>query len=208
MIPIAWLCAFGGDVDELPARPQAGDAVARPPRRAIRHQRRRAAKQVQRFLDGYGPRAIVIGRFVGIVRAVAPFLYGSSGMTLRTFVPWSILGTGVWATAFTLVGYVFSESFEKAADTLAHGALAFAVIVAVGLLIRAYLQQRRAKARRRRGEAPAHAPPPCITTTDAGRFHGHRPTRRARSSASPPAAGSATATSPARWGSTRPRHGG
>ena len=101
---------------------------------------------VQRFLDKHGPRAILIGRFIGIVRAVAPFLYGSSGMKLRTFLPWSILGTGIWATAFTLVGYIFSESFEKAADTLAHGALAFAAIVAAGLLIRAYLQHRRAKA--------------------------------------------------------------
>ena len=77
---------------------------------------------------------------------LAPFLYGSSGMKMRTFLPWSILGTGIWATAFTLVGYIFSESFEKAADTLAHGALAFAAIVAAGLLISAYLQHRRAKA--------------------------------------------------------------
>ena len=144
MIPIAWLCAFLGDVTSF----MLGRRLGTPwldrhgARVGITPMRR---EQVQRFLDRYGPRAIIIGRFVGIVRAVAPFLYGSSGMRLRAFVPWSILGTGVWATAFTLAGYVFSESFEKAADTLAHGALALAVIVTVGLLIRAYVQHRRAK---------------------------------------------------------------
>jgi membrane protein DedA with SNARE-associated domain len=144
MIPTAWLCAFAGDVTSFLLGRRLGT------RWLDRHGARFGVTtvrrgQVERFLDRYGPRAIVIGRFVGIVRAVAPFLYGSSGMPLRTFVPWSILGTGVWATAFTLAGYVFSESFEKAADTLAHGALALAVIVTVGLLIRAYVQHRRAK---------------------------------------------------------------
>jgi membrane protein DedA with SNARE-associated domain len=145
MIPIAWLCAFGGDVTSF----LLGRRLGTPwldrhgARFGISVERR---KGVQRFLDKHGPRAILIGRFIGIVRAVAPFLYGSSGMTLRTFLPWSILGTGIWATAFTLVGYLFSESFEKAADTLAHGALAFAVIVAAGLLIRAYLQRGRVNA--------------------------------------------------------------
>jgi len=145
MIPIAWLCAAAGDVTSFVLGRRLGTPWLdrHGARFGISVARR---EQVERFLDRYGPRAILIGRFIGIVRAVAPFLYGSSGMKLRTFLPWSILGTGIWATAFTLVGYIFSESFEKAADTLAHGALAFAAIVAAGLLIHAYLQHRRAKA--------------------------------------------------------------
>ncbi len=144
MIPIAWLCAAAGDLTSFILGRRLGTPWLdrHGPRFGISIARR---EQVQRFLDKYGPRAILIGRFIGIVRAVAPFLYGSSGMKLRTFLPWSLLGTFVWATAFTLVGYVFHRSFERAADTLAHGALAFAVIVAVGLLIRAYVQRRRAK---------------------------------------------------------------
>jgi membrane-associated protein len=144
MIPIAWACAAAGDLTSF----MLGRKLGTPwldkhgARFGISVARR---EQVERFLDKYGPRAILIGRFIGIVRAVAPFLYGSSGMRLRTFVPWSIVGTGVWATAFTLVGYFFHRSFEKAADTLAHGALALAVIVAVVLLLRAYVHHRRSK---------------------------------------------------------------
>jgi membrane-associated protein len=144
MIPIAWLCAAAGDVTSF----MLGRRLGTPwldrhgARFGISIARR---EQVQRFLDRYGPRAILIGRFIGIVRAVAPFLYGSSGMRLRTFLPWSLLGTLVWATAFTMVGYVFHRSFEKAADTLAHGALAVALLVTLGLLARAWVQRRRAR---------------------------------------------------------------
>jgi membrane-associated protein len=144
MIPIAWACAAGGDLTSFLLGRRLGTQWLdkHGARFGISIARR---QQVERFLDKHGPRAILIGRFVGIVRAVAPFLFGSSGMRLRAFLPWSILGTGLWATAFTMVGYVFHESFESAADTLAHGALALAVIVTVGLVIRAYVQHRRAK---------------------------------------------------------------
>jgi membrane protein DedA with SNARE-associated domain len=142
MIPIAWVCAAGGDLTSFILGRRLGTAWLdrHGARFGITIARR---QQVERFLDKHGPRAILIGRFVGIVRAVAPFLFGSSGMPLRTFLPWSIVGTGIWSAAFTMVGYVFHESFEKAADTLAHGALALAVVVTVGLVVRAYLLHRR-----------------------------------------------------------------
>jgi membrane-associated protein len=144
MIPIAWVCAAGGDITSFILGRRLGTTWLdrHGARFGITIARR---MQVERFLDRHGPRAILIGRFVGIVRAVAPFLFGASGMPLRAFVPWSLLGTLIWATAFTLVGYIFHRSFEKAADTLAHGALAFAVIVTIVLLIRAYVHHRRSK---------------------------------------------------------------
>jgi membrane-associated protein len=145
MIPIAWACAAGGDLTSFLLGRRLGTAwLDRHGARFGVSSARRA--QVERFLDRHGPRAILIGRFVGIVRAVAPFSFGSSGMRLRAFLPWSIIGTGVWATAFTLVGYLFHESFESAADTLAHGALALAVVVTAALLVRAYVLRRRVKA--------------------------------------------------------------
>ena len=146
IIPIAWACAAGGDLTSFVLGRRLGTAwLDRHGARFGISVARRV--QVERFLERHGPRAILIGRFVGIVRAVAPFLFGSSGMRLRTFVPWSVFGTGVWATAFTVVGYVFHESFESAADTLAHAALALAVVATVALLARAYvLRRRRARA--------------------------------------------------------------
>ena len=42
--------------------------------------------------------------------STAPFIAGSSGMTYRAFVPYSVLGTGLWAAAFSLLGYLLAPS--------------------------------------------------------------------------------------------------
>ena len=49
--------------------------------------------RVDGFFARHGGKAILIGRFIGLVRAVAPFLAGASGLPLRTFLPYSLLGT-------------------------------------------------------------------------------------------------------------------
>ena len=94
-------------------------------------------ERVEDFFSRHGGKAILVGRFIGLVRAVAPFLAGASAMRLRSFIPWSLLGTGLWAAAFTLVGYAFHDSFSAAAGNLTHAALALAVIAAGILAIRA-----------------------------------------------------------------------
>ena len=98
--------------------------------------------RVDAFFDRHGPKAILVGRFVGIVRAVAPFLAGASGLRLRSFLPWSLLGTLAWASAFTLVGYAFHESFQSAAHLLTHALFGAAVVAALVLAWRAHRLQR------------------------------------------------------------------
>ena len=55
-------------------------------------------QQVEGFFDRHGGKAILIGRFVGLVRAIAPFLAGSSGMPLRRFLPYDVVGAGLWGS--------------------------------------------------------------------------------------------------------------
>ena len=92
--------------------------------------------KVDTFFDRHGGKAILIGRFVGLVRAVAPFVAGASNLPLRRFLPFSLAGTLVWATAFTLAGYAFHESFETAAGALTHAALALAVLAALAVALK------------------------------------------------------------------------
>src|SRR3954451_4086867 len=117
--------------------------VARGPRLGVTAPR---LERVEAFFDRHGPKAILVGRFIGIVRAVAPFLAGASGMRLRDFLPWSLLGTFLWATAFTLVGYAFHASFASAAHTLTHAAFGAAILAAAVLAFRAHRQARAATA--------------------------------------------------------------
>jgi membrane-associated protein len=139
---VAWLAAALGDLASFLLGQRLGRRflVTRGPRLGVTADR---LERVEGFFDRHGAKAILIGRFIGIVRAVAPFLAGSSGMRLRAFLPWSLLGTAAWATTFTLVGYIFHRSFASAAHTLTHGALALAVLVTAVLVLRAWLQARR-----------------------------------------------------------------
>jgi membrane protein DedA with SNARE-associated domain len=143
IIAVAWLAAAMGDLASFALGQRLGRRflVARGPRLGITAPR---LERVEEFFDRHGPKAILVGRFIGIVRAVAPFLAGASGMRLRDFLPWSLLGTFLWATAFTLVGYAFHESFASAAHTLTHAAFGAAVVAAAVLGFRAHRQARAA----------------------------------------------------------------
>jgi membrane-associated protein len=142
MILVAWSAAALGDFASLMLGRRLGRRflIARGPRLGVTAER---LARVEAFFDRHGPKAILVGRFVGIVRAVAPFLAGASGMRVRAFLPWSLLGTLVWSTSFTLVGYAFHRSFASAAGTLTHGALALAVVAAVALALREHRRARR-----------------------------------------------------------------
>jgi len=141
MLLLVWLAAAAGDLASFVLGRRLGRRflVERGPRFGVTPPR---LARVEDFFDRHGPKAILVGRFVGIVRAVAPFLAGSSGMRMRAFLPWSILGTAAWATTFTLVGYVFHRSFSAAADYVTHGAFALAVVGGVALALRAHRMQR------------------------------------------------------------------
>jgi membrane protein DedA with SNARE-associated domain len=143
MLALVWVAAAAGDMASFLLGRRLGRPflVSRGPRFGVTGER---LGRVERFFDRHGPKAILVGRFVGIVRAVAPFLAGASGLRVRTFLPWSIVGTGIWAATFTLVGYAFHRSFSAAADYVTHGAFALAVVAAVALAVRAHRVQRSA----------------------------------------------------------------
>jgi hypothetical protein len=92
--------------------------------------------RVEWFFTSHGARAILVGRFISVVRAVAPFLAGASKLAVREFLPWSLMGTAMWASLFVTVGYAFSSSFERATGTLTKVALGLALVIAGALAVR------------------------------------------------------------------------
>jgi len=61
------------------------------------------------YFERYGPRAIVLARFVPIVRALVPMLAGISKMDRRTFLVNNILGAVIWVTSLVGIGYMLGE---------------------------------------------------------------------------------------------------
>ncbi|HEX8690782.1 MAG TPA: bifunctional DedA family/phosphatase PAP2 family protein [Solirubrobacterales bacterium] len=132
LIGIAWFAAWAGDTTSfLVGRRLGRDFVMRQgPRFGLSHER---FEGVEDYFSRHGGKTIFIGRFVGIVRALAPFIAGSSGMRYRDFVPYSILGTGIWSSAHILIGYLFSRSIDSAAKYAGRGAFLLGVLIAVAV---------------------------------------------------------------------------
>ena len=61
------------------------------------------------FFDKYGNKAIVLARFVPIVRTFITAVAGVAGMDRRRFFTYSFIGAFLWATGVTLLGYFLGQ---------------------------------------------------------------------------------------------------
>ncbi len=67
------------------------------------------------FFDRYGTRAIVLARFVPIVRTFITVLAGVGKMDVRRYLVYSTIGGILWGTGVTLLGYFLGQiDFVKA----------------------------------------------------------------------------------------------
>jgi membrane-associated protein len=86
---------------------RAGPAVfARPNSRIFKQE---YVEKTAAFFDKHGGRAIVLARFVPIVRTLITFMAGSAKMDPRAFVIYSMVGALLWAVGVTVLGYQLGE---------------------------------------------------------------------------------------------------
>jgi membrane-associated protein len=76
-------------------------------------------KKTEDFYEKHGSAAIIIARFVPIVRTFAPFVAGVGSMKYSKYITYCILGAILWVTSITLAGYFLGsnewvqKNFEK-----------------------------------------------------------------------------------------------
>lgn len=61
------------------------------------------------YFEKYGPRTIIIARWVPIVRTFAPFVAGVGSMSYSTFILYNVVGGFIWVYGLVYLGYGFSN---------------------------------------------------------------------------------------------------
>ncbi|MDR7300487.1 DedA family protein [Haloactinomyces albus] len=99
------------------------------------------------LLRRYGIGAVLVARFLPVVRTLTPAAAGASGLGYSRFLPASLLGATLWSTLHVGVGWLAGASAKYVEDMLGRvGWLLTAVLVLIGAAIwlRRHLREKRA----------------------------------------------------------------
>jgi membrane protein DedA with SNARE-associated domain/membrane-associated phospholipid phosphatase len=152
LIGLVWACAVAGDTTSFVLGRKLGREflLRHGPRVKITRPR---LEQVEEFFERHGGKTILFGRFIGLVRALAPFIAGASRLRFRRFIPYDVVSAGLWATTFCLVGYLFWQSFDRVVTIAKQGAFALGAVIAVVVGAIALYRYLRVPANRERARA-------------------------------------------------------
>jgi membrane-associated protein len=147
LILLLIVAAILGDAVNYAIGRRVGPMIFRATDQASRWHRllnRQHLERAHDFFERYGGKAIVLARFVPIVRTFVPFVAGAASMSYGYFATYNVVGGILWVTTCTLGGYAFGN-IPLVRDNFSLVALA---IVALSLLPAAYeLLRERARAK-------------------------------------------------------------
>ncbi|MCS6790958.1 MAG: VTT domain-containing protein, partial [Bacteroidia bacterium] len=107
--------------------------------------KRKYLDQTRAFYQRWGASAIILGRFVPIVRTFAPILAGAVQFPARTFILYNISGGLFWVLSLVLAGYGLGQAFpwlRKYIEVIALGIIFLSVLP----LVRTWWKERRRQA--------------------------------------------------------------
>jgi len=164
LIAVVWSCALTGDLISYSLGRRYGRSLLLTHGAGLGVTEARVA-QVERILSEHTAKTLVLGRFVGIVRPLLPFLAGAGGVPARRFVPISVCAAGVWAGTFCCLGAAFWSSLHELIALVERGSLGLGAVVvaaALGVIVWRRLAERapRGLARDRSRREPIPARPP------------------------------------------------
>lgn len=93
--------------------------------------KRKYFDQTHEFFEKHGTKALVIARFVPVVRTFITVVAGVTQMNRRTFFVWSFIGAALWVVSITLLGYFLGSAFPTLGERLD---IALILVVAISLV--------------------------------------------------------------------------
>ncbi|MEP6648442.1 MAG: VTT domain-containing protein [Lapillicoccus sp.] len=125
---LLFVAAFLGNVVGYEIGRAVGPAIYKHDGRIIKRQ---YWDQTHDFFERHGNKALVIGRFVPIVRTFVTVVAGIGRMERRRFFVWSAVGAFLWVVVVTLLGYFLGQAFPVLQDKLD---IAIVIIILISLV--------------------------------------------------------------------------
>ncbi len=88
--------------------------------------------RAREFFAHYGPKTVVIARFLPFIRTLAPAFAGVGNMRYARFLAYNIIGALLWVPAMAAAGYWLGAAFPHADQWLAAGIVLVAALSTIG----------------------------------------------------------------------------
>jgi membrane-associated protein len=86
------------------------------------------------FYNRHGGKALILGRFLPIIRTFAPILSGVIKMELKIFVVYTVVGSILWTSTMTLSAYYLAKAIPNLKDHLGLVVLFLIIITAIPVI--------------------------------------------------------------------------
>jgi membrane protein DedA with SNARE-associated domain len=87
------------------------------------------------FFEKHGPAALIVGRYIAVVRSFLGMIAGVSAMPRRKFLFYNFVGGVIWSATFTLVGFFFGRNLPALKRELGRVGLVLGVVVGLVILL-------------------------------------------------------------------------
>ncbi|RAN72645.1 hypothetical protein B5P43_32470 [Bacillus sp. SRB_336] len=146
LIILLIVCAFIGNQVGYVIGAKAGPAIFNKP--DSRLFKREHVEHAHAFFEKHGGKALVLARFVPIVRTFVPVIVGVARMNMRHFVIFNAIGAVLWAGGVTLLGFILGDRFpwvQKNLDIIFIVIVLLSVVPIIVEFTKAFLSNRRAR---------------------------------------------------------------
>ena len=104
-------------------------------------------ERTQHFYEKYGPKTIVIARFVPIIRTFAPVLAGVGAMRYRRFLTYNVLGGIGWVASMSWAGYLLGHAVPNISKHMHLLVIVIIVLSCIPIAVEIYRERRKASTR-------------------------------------------------------------
>ncbi len=101
--------------------------------RGLLRKRRNLLTTAEIFFLEHGGKSVFIGRFLGPIRGLVPFVAGASMMSPRAFTGYSLFSGVLWGISYPGLGYLGGTSWQKAENLASRVGLMFLLVLGVTL---------------------------------------------------------------------------